>query len=186
MRMKNCANFSGRRAALVPLPRRRCHRHNQQGPSFAATNASNGAKTLPSTSVDGATAVADKSASTVVITAPDAATAQKSRRCLGQGRLLRRNPATPASRSMPRRARKARKVQTLKVDGVHLCCPKCVKATKAALAAVRESRATPSPKGETSFSRHGRCQRQRLSSLALAEGRFDRKQSGSNRAVRHM
>jgi periplasmic mercuric ion binding protein len=82
--------------------------------------------------VDGASAVADKTNQTVVITASDLATAQKAvdalinagffGECKDEG--IKINADTGA---------KGDKVQTLKVKGVHLCCPSCVKAVNKAL-----------------------------------------------------
>jgi mercuric ion binding protein len=102
------------------------------------------------TSVDGATAVADKSANTVVITAPDAATAQKAADALVKAGFYGESGDASVKINAETGA-KGEKVQTLKVNGVHLCCPKCVKATKAALAEVPGVTGDTVTKGETSF-----------------------------------
>lgn len=82
--------------------------------------------------VDGVKAVCDKTAKTVTITAPDAATAQKAADALVKagffGTCLDAGVKMDASTGA-----KGAKVQTLKVEGIHLCCPKCVKGLNAAV-----------------------------------------------------
>jgi mercuric ion binding protein len=85
--------------------------------------------------VDGATVAPDKATRVIVITATDTATAQKAVDALVKAGFyggcsddsIKINGETGA---------KGEKVQTLKVQGVHLCCPKCVKAVHAALVTV--------------------------------------------------
>jgi periplasmic mercuric ion binding protein len=100
--------------------------------------------------VDGATAVPDKTARTIVITAADTATAQKAVDALLKAGFyggcsdesIKINSDTGA---------KGEKVQTLKVKGVHMCCPSCVKATKKALVDVPGVTGDTVTKGVTSF-----------------------------------
>ena len=100
--------------------------------------------------VEGATAVPDKTAHTVVITAPDTATVQKAVDALVKAGFyggcsddsIKINGETGA---------KGEKVQTLKVKGVHLCCPSCVKAVKKAMAGVPGVTSDTCAKGVETF-----------------------------------
>ncbi|MDB6023350.1 MAG: hypothetical protein JWQ04_3207 [Pedosphaera sp.] len=98
--------------------------------------------------VSGAKAVCDKDASTVVITAPDKATAQKAADALiaagyfGSSDDVKIDASTGA---------KGEKVQTLKVNGVHLCCGKCVKAVDKAVKSVPGVTGETAAKGAESF-----------------------------------
>jgi len=85
--------------------------------------------------VDGASAVCDKEAQTVVITAPDSATAQKTVDALVKAGYFGKSSDDSIMVKTTTSA-KGEKVSTLKVSGVHLCCPKCAKAVHAAVAAV--------------------------------------------------
>jgi copper chaperone CopZ len=93
-----------------------------------------GAKKAVST-VDGVTPAIDKDTQTISLTAPDLATAQKAVDALTKAGYfgatedsgIKIDASTGAAGS---------KVQSLKVEGVHLCCPKCVKAVHAAVTAV--------------------------------------------------
>jgi copper chaperone CopZ len=101
-------------------------------------------------SVEGATAVVDKTARTVVITAADAATVQKAADALVKAGFY--GDCTDAGVKLTSQTgAKGEKVQTLKVNGVHLCCPKCVKAVKAALADVPGVTGDTVTNGEPSF-----------------------------------
>ncbi len=102
------------------------------------------------TSVEGATCVADKTASTVAITAADTATVQKATDALIKAGFYGDSCDASVKISSETGA-KGEKVQTLKVDGVHICCPKCVKAVKAALADVPGVTGNTVTKGEASF-----------------------------------
>jgi copper chaperone CopZ len=85
--------------------------------------------------VDGVTSLPDKTAGTIVLTGADTATVQKAVDALVKAGFyggcsdesIKINGETGA---------KGEKVQTLKVKGVHLCCPSCVKAVNKALADV--------------------------------------------------
>ena len=98
--------------------------------------------------VPGAKAACDKDASTVEITAPDKETAQKAADALvaagyfGTSSDVKLDPATGA---------KGEKVQTLKINGVHLCCPKCVKAVDKACKSVPGVTGQNAVKGAESF-----------------------------------
>jgi copper chaperone CopZ len=101
-------------------------------------------------SVDGATAVVDKTVRTVVITAADTATVQKAADALVKAGFYGDSSDASIKISSETGA-KGEKVQTLKVDGVHICCPKCVKAVKAALADVPGVTGNTVANGEASF-----------------------------------
>lgn len=100
--------------------------------------------------VDGATAVSDKTGKTVVITAPDAATAQK-----GVDALIKAGfygACSDASIKIDgETGAKGEKVQTLTIKGVHLCCPSCVKAVHKAVSAVAGVTGDTATKGAASF-----------------------------------
>ncbi len=108
-----------------------------------------GANTAVS-SVDGAKAVVDQTNRTVAITAPDSATAQKAVDALTKAGFfgicsdagIKVDASTGA---------KGEKVQSLKVEGVHVCCPKCVKAVHAAVMGVSGVTGENSQKGVDSF-----------------------------------
>jgi copper chaperone CopZ len=82
--------------------------------------------------VDGATATADKTTKVVEITGPDTATVQKAADALTKAGYFG-VCSDPSIKLDSSTGAKGAKVQTLKVEGVHLCCPKCVKAVNAAL-----------------------------------------------------
>jgi copper chaperone CopZ len=82
--------------------------------------------------VEGATGVADQTNRTVVITAPDIATAQKAVDALIKAGFYGESKDEGIKIATETGA-KGEKVQTLKIKGVHLCCPKCVKAVGKAL-----------------------------------------------------
>ncbi|ERR1700722_5594613 len=82
--------------------------------------------------VDGATGVADKTASTIVVTAPNADTLQKAVDALVKAGFYGKSSDDNIKVTAETGA-KGDKVQSLKVKGVHLCCPNCVKAVNKAL-----------------------------------------------------
>jgi periplasmic mercuric ion binding protein len=90
--------------------------------------------------VDGSSAVCDKAAGTIVVTAPDAATLQKVADALVKAGFYGESSDPSVKISSDTGAGsdsvKSLKVKSLKVTGVHLCCPKCVKAVHAAVAEV--------------------------------------------------
>ena len=59
--------------------------------------------------------------------------------------------AIPAVKINAKSGAKNEKVQTLKVNGVHLCCPKCVKAVNTALKSVDGVKENTATKGAESF-----------------------------------
>jgi periplasmic mercuric ion binding protein len=85
--------------------------------------------------VDGATGVADKAEGTIVVTAPDTATLQKAVDALVKAGFYGKSSDDSIKVTSDTGA-KGEKVQSLKVKGVHLCCPSCVKAVNKALADV--------------------------------------------------
>ena len=101
-------------------------------------------------SVDGATAVCNKAASTIVVTAPDAATLQKVADALVKAGFYGES-SDPSIKIASDTGAKGDKVQTLKVSNVHLCCPKCVKAVHEACAAVPGVTGDTCTKGAETF-----------------------------------
>jgi mercuric ion binding protein len=101
-------------------------------------------------SVDGATAVADQTNRTVVITASDSATAQKAVDALVKAGFYGKTKDEGIKLDYETGA-KGDKVQTLKVKGVHLCCPSCVKGVTKALADVPGYTGNTAVKGAESF-----------------------------------
>ena len=85
--------------------------------------------------VSGVKAVADQDAGTVEITGPDKAALQKGVEALVKAGYFGES-SDPAIKVPSETGAKGEMVHTLKVEGVHLCCPKCVKAVNHALADV--------------------------------------------------
>jgi copper chaperone CopZ len=85
--------------------------------------------------VDGATAVPDKTTRTVVITGADTATVQKAVDALTKAGFYG-GCSDDSIKIDGETGAKGEKVQTLKVKGVHLCCPSCVKAVDKAVKSV--------------------------------------------------
>lgn len=81
--------------------------------------------------VDGAKAVCDKTAKVVTITAPDVATAQKAADALVKAGFF--GEADGGVKMDASTGAENEKVKTLKIKGVHMCCPKCVKGFNAAI-----------------------------------------------------
>jgi copper chaperone CopZ len=82
--------------------------------------------------IDGVTATADKETKIVEITGPDTATVQKAADALIKAGYFGVS-SDPGIKIDSSTGAKGEKVQSLKVEGVHLCCPKCVKAVNHAL-----------------------------------------------------
>jgi len=98
--------------------------------------------------VPGVKAVSDKDASTVTLTGPDKASLQKAADALiAAGYFGTSSDVTLTSMT----GAKDQKVQTLKVTGVHLCCPKCVKAVDKAVKGVPGVTTEDATKGADSF-----------------------------------
>ncbi len=85
--------------------------------------------------IDGIKASADKETGVVEITGPDKATVQKAADALIKAGYFGES-SDPGIKIDSSTGAKGAKVQSLKVEGVHLCCPKCVKAVNHALADV--------------------------------------------------
>jgi copper chaperone CopZ len=86
-------------------------------------------------SVDGASSVSDQTNQTIVVTAHDSAALQKVVDALVNAGFYGESSDASIKVSSATGA-KGDKTQTLKVAGVHLCCPKCVKAVHKAVSAV--------------------------------------------------
>jgi copper chaperone CopZ len=100
--------------------------------------------------VDGVTAACDKTTSTVILTAADSATLQKAVDALTKAGYF--GESSDASIKVDKETgAKGDKVQTLKVKGVHLCCPSCVKAVNKALADVPGVTGNDATKNAESF-----------------------------------
>ena len=82
--------------------------------------------------VDGIKATADKETKVVELTGPDKATVQKAADALTKAGYFGLSSDDSIKIDASTGA-KGEKVQSLKVEGVHLCCPKCVKAVNVAL-----------------------------------------------------
>jgi periplasmic mercuric ion binding protein len=100
--------------------------------------------------VDGCTGVADKAAHTVVITAPDGATAQKAVDALVKAGFYG-EMKEDTTKVIADAGTKGEKVQKLTIKNVHLCCPKCVKVAHEALATVPGVTGDTATKGAESF-----------------------------------
>ena len=100
--------------------------------------------------VDGASAVADSTEGTVVITAHDAATAQKALDALVKAGFYG-ECKDAGYKVKAETGAKGEKMQTLTVSGVHLCCPSCVKAVNKILADVPGVTGNTAAKGVDSF-----------------------------------
>jgi mercuric ion binding protein len=100
--------------------------------------------------VDGVTAVADKTAHTIVLTAADTATLQKAVDALVKAGFYGKSSDESVKVNSETGA-KGDKVQTLKVQGVHVCCPSCVKAVNKALEDVSGVTGNTAAKGAESF-----------------------------------
>jgi len=85
--------------------------------------------------IDGVKATADMDTEVVEITGPDKAAVQKAADALVKAGYFGES-SDPGIKIDSSTGAKGVKVQSLKVEGVHLCCPKCVKAVNHALADV--------------------------------------------------
>jgi len=85
--------------------------------------------------VDGVTITSDKTARTIVLTASDTTTLQKAVDALVKAGFFGESSDASIKVSTDTGA-KGEKVSTLKVEGVHLCCPSCVKAVDKAVKSV--------------------------------------------------
>lgn len=103
-------------------------------------------------SVAGAKGTADKDAGTVVITAPDKATAQKGAEALVAAGFFGSSDQVVLDATT---GAKNAKVQTLEVKDVHLCCGKCVKGLDKALKTVPGVTSHTGAPGDKSFTVSG-------------------------------
>jgi copper chaperone CopZ len=85
--------------------------------------------------IDGVKATADKESRVVEITGPNTAAVQSAADALVKAGFFGVS-SDPSIKISSDTGAKGVKVQSLKVEGVHLCCPKCVKAVNAALSEV--------------------------------------------------
>ena len=100
--------------------------------------------------VDGVTTAIDKTKGTVAITAPDIGAAQKAVDALTKACYFAETSDAGIKIDASTGAKGA-KVQSLKVEGVHLCCPSCVKAVHKAVMGVPGVTGENSEKGAKSF-----------------------------------
>jgi len=100
--------------------------------------------------VDGVTITSDKTTRTIVLTASDTTTLQKAVDALVKAGFFGESSDASIKVSTDTGA-KGEKVQTLKVEGVHLCCPSCVKALNKALGDVPGYVSNDATKGAESF-----------------------------------
>ena len=98
----------------------------------------------------GVTAACDKDAGTVILTAADAAGAQKAVDALDKAGYFGKS-ADAAVSFKDNSGAKDGKAASLTVNGVHLCCDKCVKAVGAALGKVKGVSGNTAEKKATSF-----------------------------------
>jgi len=100
--------------------------------------------------VQGVTVAVDKDARTVSLTGPDTATVQKGANALVAAGYFGKSSDASIKIAADTGA-KGKKVQSLKVQGVHLCCPKCVTAVTEALNPVAGVKGNTATKGAKSF-----------------------------------
>lgn len=100
--------------------------------------------------VSGATAQSDKDTGTVTLSASDKATVQKAVDALVAAGYFGKSSDASVKVSADSGAKDG-KVQSLKVVGLHLCCPKCVSAAQKALATVPGVKANTAEKNAETF-----------------------------------
>lgn len=100
--------------------------------------------------VQGLTAAVDKEAGTVTLTGANAATVQKGADALVKAGYFGVS-SDPGVKIRNSSGAKGTKVESLKVEGVHLCCPKCVTAADNALKTVSGVKGNTAEKGVKSF-----------------------------------
>src|SRR5580693_8221805 len=100
--------------------------------------------------VTGLTADVDQDGDTITLTGPDTATVQKGADALVAAGLFGKSSDSSIKIDAETGAT-GKKVQTLKVTGVHLCCPKCVKAVNEALSGVSGVSGNTATKGAKTF-----------------------------------
>jgi periplasmic mercuric ion binding protein len=149
MRMKSLLLSLVAALALVPLARAADVTVTLSKVHLCCDKCVTGANKAVAT-VDGVTAVPDKKAHTIVLTAADTATLQKAVDALVKDGFFGES-SDPSIKVDASSGAKGETVQTLKVQGVHLCCPSCVKAVNKALADVPGVTGNTAAKGVESF-----------------------------------
>lgn len=102
------------------------------------------------TKVDGVAVEADREASIVTVTGPDAATVQKGVDAIVAAGYFGKS-SDPAFTIAAATGAKDQKVQSLELQGVHLCCPKCVTAVNKAVGGVEGVKGTTAVKNAKTF-----------------------------------
>ena len=97
-----------------------------------------------------AKATVDQENSTVTLTGPDAATVHKAATALVKAGYFGKS-ADPSLKLDGETGAQSKTVQTMKIEGVHLCCPKCVKAVDKAVKSVPGVKEQTATKGAKSF-----------------------------------
>lgn len=100
--------------------------------------------------VPGAKAAVDAEGRTVTLSGPDAATVQKAAKALVAAGYYGKTGDSGVKLDSETGA-KNRTVQSMKIEGVHLCCPKCVKAVDKAVKGVPGVKEQTATKGAKSF-----------------------------------
>ena len=98
----------------------------------------------------GVTVAVDKDAGTVSLTGADKATVQKGANALVAAGFFGKS-SDASIKVAANSGAKGKKVQSLKVSGVHLCCPKCADAVTEALKPVAGVTGNTAAKGVKSF-----------------------------------
>jgi copper chaperone CopZ len=120
-------------------------------------------------SVPGSKAEVDQDARTVTLSGPDAATVQKAADALVAAGYFGKC-SDGAVKLDGTTGAKGEKVQSLKVEGVHLCCPKCVKAVDRAVKSVDGVKEQTAVKGAKSFEVTGDFNDQEVFAALQKEG----------------
>ena len=100
--------------------------------------------------VPGVTVAVDKEARTVSLTGADTAAVQKGANALVAAGYFGKS-SDASIKLAAHTGAKGKQMQTLKVQGVHLCCPKCVTAVTDALSPVAGVKGNTATKGAKSF-----------------------------------
>ena len=100
--------------------------------------------------VPGVTGAADQDTDSISLTGPDTATVQKATDALVAAGFYGKS-SNPDIKIVSDTGAKGEKVKSLKIEDVHLCCPKCVKAVNEVLAGVPGVTGNDAAKGATSF-----------------------------------
>jgi len=100
--------------------------------------------------VPDAKATVDQENSTVTLTGLDAATVHKAAGALVKAGYFGKS-ADPSLKLDAETGAQSKTVQTMKIEAVHLCCPKCVKAVDKAVKSVSGVKEQTATKGAKSF-----------------------------------